>query len=73
MTTNGPRWQHQYQRIADVLRQRALALMPPPEVRALEAWAEALAAQLPLFTAAEAAEVGGLAARLDARRGKATR
>lgn len=67
------RWRYQYQRIADVLHQRALALIPPPEVRAMEAWAEALAAQLPPFTAAEAAAVGSLASRLDARRGKATR
>ena len=37
------------------------------EARA-EAWAERLAATLPPFTAAEAAEVGRIAARIDARR-----
>lgn len=33
-----------------------------------DAWAERLAAQLPPFTAAEAAEVGRLAATIDRRR-----
>jgi hypothetical protein len=33
-----------------------------------EAWAERIAATLPPFTAAEAAEVGRLAATIDARR-----
>lgn len=35
---------------------------------ATAAWAEKLAAELPPFTAAEAAEVGRIAARIDARR-----
>lgn len=38
------------------------------EQRNSEAWAQRLAAQLPPFTPAEAAEVGRLAASIDARR-----
>lgn len=37
------------------------------------AWAERLAAQLPPFTPAEAAEVGRIAARIDARRAEQAR
>lgn len=42
------------------------------EARA-EAWAERLAASLPPFTAAEAREVGRIAAAIDARRAEKAR
>lgn len=39
----------------------------------IDAWAERLAAQLPPFTPAEAAEVGRIAATIDARRAEKAR